>query len=121
MSPHPIVHIEIPCKDVPASAKFYNEAFGWPSEASDSAGVSYTLFSAAPGPGGGFVALDDHYKVGEVVIYIGTDDMEATVAQAVAAGGTVLMPIMEIPNNGWMAWVADPTGNRIGIFKAPMS
>ena len=36
----------------------------------------------------------------------------------VLAGGTILMPKMEIPNTGWMGLFQDPTGNVVGLFKS---
>jgi predicted enzyme related to lactoylglutathione lyase len=64
--------------------------------------------------------VDDHsFRVGEPILYLGTDDIDATIARVEAAGGKIVMPKMEIPNNGWTAWVNDPSGNRIGLFQAP--
>jgi predicted enzyme related to lactoylglutathione lyase len=120
MSQHPIAHIEIPSKDTAAAAKFYSEAFGWSSQLDTSAGINYLMFEAAPGPGGAFVEADEHsFKVGDIVVYLGTDDLDATMAKVQAAGGMVVMPKMEVPNNGWIAWVTDPSGNRLGLFQAP--
>ena len=62
------------------------------------------MFQADPGPGGGFVKSGDHgYKQGEVLIYISTDDIDATLAKVESLGGKTLQPKTEIPQTGWFA------------------
>jgi uncharacterized protein len=57
-------------------------------------------------------------KVGEVLIYVVTDDIEATLAKAEALGAKTLTPRTEIPQ-GWFAVFADPAGIRIALFADP--
>lgn len=118
MSPHPIVHIEFPADDPAAAARFYGELFGW--KVSGMPDFDYYLFDAAPGPGGGFPRLDEQQgiKAGDVVVYIDTDDIEASLAKAEALGGKTLVKKTEIPGQGWFAFFRDPTGNRVGVFTA---
>ncbi|HEY7348253.1 MAG TPA: VOC family protein [Ktedonobacterales bacterium] len=119
MSNHPIVHIEIPGTDTKAAAKFYEDAFGWNIQ-TDPSFEGYPMFQAEGGPGGGFVkpgeAMGVSYKVGEVLIYIDTDDIEASLAKVQSLGGKVVLPKTDIPQVGWFAVFADPTGNKIGLF-----
>ncbi len=119
MSKNAITHIEIPAKDTAAAAKFYAGVFGWKTHLDTSAGINYQMFQASSGPGGAFVETGESFKPGDVTIYVETEDVDASIARAEAAGGKVLMPKMEVPNNGWIAWIADPTGNRVGLFKGP--
>lgn len=56
------------------------------------------------------------YKAGEVLIYIGTDDIDASLAKITSLGGKTILPKTEIPQVGWWAVFADPTGNKIGLF-----
>ena len=116
MSNHPIVHVEIPAQDTAAASKFYADAFGWNIQVDPS--FNYHMFQADPGPGGGFVEIGGmgDYKQGEVLIYIGTDDIDATLAKVEALGGKTLQPKTEIPQMGWFAYFADPAGNRIALF-----
>lgn len=122
MSNHPIVHIEIPGSDPKAASKFYADAFDWKIEVAPDF-EDYPMFQAEGGPAGGFVrpgkpgeGINFTYKVGEVLIYIGTDDIDASLAKVTALGGKVLQPKTEIPQVGWWAAFADPTGNKIGLF-----
>ena len=78
------------------------------------------MFQAEGGPGGGFVntgeSMGMDYKAGELLVYISTDDIDASLAQVEAHGGKTLLPKTEIPQVGWFAFFADPTGNRVALF-----
>lgn len=115
MSSHPVVHVEISAKDPAAAGKFYSELFGWKIDVDRQ--FNYHQFTAEGGPGGAFVeANGKDYKAGDIVPYIGTDDIEATLKKVEALGGKTLTPKTEISNTGWFAFFADPTGNRIGLY-----
>jgi hypothetical protein len=115
MSSHPIVHLEVSAKDPAAAAKFYSEMFGWKIEVDPQ--FNYHMFSAEGGPGGGFVEADGkNYKAGDIVPYIDTEDIAATLKKIETLGGRTLTPKTEIPGMGWYAIFADPTGNHVGLF-----
>ena len=115
MSNHPIVHVEIPAQDPATASRFYADAFGWNIQVDPS--FNYHMFQADPGPGGGFVQSGEYgYKQGEVLIYIGTDDIDATLAKIESLGGKTLQPKTEITQTGWFAYFADPAGNRIALY-----
>ncbi len=117
MAQHSIVHVEIPATDPAISSKFYAELFDWKMQVEPA--FNYHMFQADPGPAGAFVQVGESsmsYKPGEVLIYISTDDIDATLARAEALGGKTLEPKTEIPHTGWFAIFADPTGNRIALF-----
>jgi uncharacterized protein len=118
VSNHPVVHIDIPASDPKAAGKFYAEAFNWNIHTDE--GYSYTMFQAEGGPGGGFINLGDmaglSVKPGDVLLYIDTDDIDASLAKIKALGGTVLLGKTEIPHVGWWAAFSDPSGNRMGLF-----
>ena len=46
--------------------------------------------------------------------YVGTDDPQASLDKAVALGGTVIMPVTELPQVT-IALFADPEGHVIGL------
>src|SRR2546421_1348318 len=50
-------------------------------------------------------------RIGEVLIYVFTNDIDATLAHAEALGAKTLTPKTEVPH-GWFAVFADPSGNR---------
>lgn len=113
---NPIVHVDIPASDPAAAAKFYADLFGWSTEVDEKS--NYWMFRGDGGPGGGFVGLDENTRPGNVLIYVGTDDIDATLNRAESLGGKAVMPRTEIPQVGWFAIMTDPTGNRVGLFTA---
>ena len=120
MSKHGIVHIEIPAADPGASGQFYASLFGWSIMRDER--FDYTMFQPEDGPSGGFTRTgEDHAdgaqtKPGDVMVYVSTDDIEATLAQVEALGGKTLAPKMELPGTGWLAIFSDPAGNKIGLY-----
>src|SRR5918912_4124595 len=116
MPGHPIVHVEIAATDPVALGKFYANVFGWEVETDPT--FNYTQFEADGGPGGGFpgVGGPEGYKVGDIVPYIGTDDIDESLRKVESAGGRVLVPKSEIPGIGWFAMFSEPTGNRMALY-----
>jgi predicted enzyme related to lactoylglutathione lyase len=116
MSQHAIVHVEIPSRDTKVNAKFYGDAFGWKLEHAPE--FDYWQFAPETGPGGGFpsTGAPSNAKVGEVLVYIDTDDIEASLAKIEKLGGKTLMGKQEIPGTGWYAFFADPTGNKLALY-----
>lgn len=123
MASHPVVHIEIPADNTRAASAFYKDAFGWQIQVDPN--FDYHMFSAEGGPGGGFVkvgqpgAVPGGYKAGEVLVYLGSDDIEADLRNIEAHGGKVVTPKQEIPHVGWFAIFSDPAGNRLALFTPP--
>ena len=115
MSDHPIVHIEFSAGSPEDAGEFYREAFSWEIEHYPE--MDYVTYEADPGPGGGFNKVDgETIKAGDVIVYIQTSDIEASLAKIESLGGKTLLPTTEIPTVGWMAFFADPTGNRVALF-----
>ena len=115
MANHPIVHLEIPANDPQAAGKFYSELFDWKLELDPN--FNYLQFEAPPGPGGAFVQVGENgVKAGDMFVYFGTDDIDASLAKVEALGGQTIMPKTEIPNVGWFAFFTDPTGNKVALY-----
>ncbi len=116
MSKHPIVHIEISANDRREAADFYSKVFGWGMQHIDD--MHYTTFSTGQEDmGGGLNPVGENTQAGTVSVYIGTDDIEATLANIEANGGQTVMPKQEIPGMGWFAFFKDPTGNVLALYK----
>ena len=64
------------------------------------------------GPGGGFVVpwgnAPVEYKRDRLLVYLATDDIDATLATIEAHGGKTVLPTTEIPQVGWWAVFTDP-------------
>ncbi len=115
MPNHPIAHLELSAKDPAAASEFYSKLFGWKIQHNEQ--FNYYIFEGEGGPRGGFVTADEkEHHAGEVVVYIGTDDIDGSLRRVEELGGKVLHPKTEIPGIAWWALFADPTGNRLGLY-----
>lgn len=117
MANSPIVLVDISANNPAEAANFYREAFGW--NVPDSGDPTYAMFMADGGLNGFLVqAGTERYKAGDVVMYLGTDDIDASMAKIESLGGQVVLPKTEVPGFGWYCFFTDPTGNRLGLFQA---
>lgn len=119
MSTHPIVHIEISATDHKKSAEFFHNVFGWQTQNIDE--MNYSTFSTGENEvGGGFNPAPENMPVGTTCVYVGTDDIDATLSLIEANGGKTIRPKDEIPGMGWFALFQDPGGNLLGLYTAMM-
>jgi len=110
--------------DVEAGAAFYARLFGWGTAPYEIPGVTtLTIWTAgdvpvaSPGrlenePWAAAAGLGPHW-----LTYIGTRDVDATVAQAERLGARVLAPAIDVPNIGRYAVLADPQGAVFAAFR----
>ena len=122
MSNHPIVHIELWNSDPEATAKFYSELFGWEIDRSpmpEEAGGEYLQGLTGGDAGVAYPQADGQMaNPGDVLVYVQSDDIAATLAKVESLGGTVVVPESEIPGTGWFGIFVDPAGNRLALFKS---
>lgn len=109
------VHWEIAAKESQKDAEFYQKLFGWDFQHTTDP-IPYTSFSTG-NVGGGYAPLDEMYKPGDVIMYIGSDDLEGDVKKVEAAGGKGLGDVMQVPGHGALVYWADPEGNRFAFWK----
>ncbi|HOU40976.1 MAG TPA: VOC family protein [Promineifilum sp.] len=114
--------IDLSTTDIAGARAFYSGLFGWQANnvpVGDS-GVDYTFFELdGHAVAGGGQMMPEQQAAGQPAAwtsYVKYDDIDAAVARAGAAGGTVLMPPMEIPNSGRLAVLTDPSGAVFGIW-----
>jgi predicted enzyme related to lactoylglutathione lyase len=114
MSKRNVVHVEIPAANVAGAAKFYEDLFGWKMQHVPE--MNYTMWEDGSGSGGGFNEVSVENPVGQVLVYIDSDDIDADMKKVEKLGGTVVQPKMEIPNTGWFGLFKDPTGNVLALY-----
>jgi len=109
----PVVHFEIGCRDKGRTEKFFADLFGWRFTPSGPASMIET-----GGPGGinGHITALGHEPHHYLTVYVQVDDVHAYLAKAELLGGKTLVPPVDIPT-GTFAWLADPDGNTIGLWK----
>jgi predicted enzyme related to lactoylglutathione lyase len=110
--------VDLLSSDTAKSEAFYGELFGW------------TFDSSGPEFGGYITARSDGHAVAGLMgrtpeaqapdgwsTYISTDDIEATISAATAAGGQVALPTMVVGDLGSMAYLIDPAGAMVGLWQ----
>ena len=112
----PVVYFEIACQDRSKTEAFYADLFAWELKPD---GMGATVVPGEGGIGGHIVSFG-HEPHQQTIFYVGVDDLQATLDHAQSLGGKTIVPPMEIPGNrGSFAWLADPEGNTIGIYRNP--
>jgi len=108
---HPVVHFEVMGKDFATLTGFYGDVFGWKLAPVD--GMPYSLVEKeGEGIGGGIGATEN--GDGHVTFYVSSDDPQATMEKAVAAGGSIVMPMTDL-GMVKIGLIADPEGHVVGI------
>jgi uncharacterized protein len=117
MFEHSIVHVEIAAQDPQVVSRFYSELFGW--QLQPIPGMGYIRFQSASGQTGGFIEPGGllKHQLGELLVYVGSDDIDGDLKKAEQLGGKILVQKTQIPNTGWFGIFQDPAGNRIGLFQ----
>jgi predicted enzyme related to lactoylglutathione lyase len=108
-----VVHFEIGCKDSVKTQEFYKKLFDWKIEAMGPA----AMIAAETGGIGGHITSLGHEPHHYTIFYVDVDDVAASLAKAQALGAKTLVPPVEIPT-GTFAWMQDPEGNTVGLWKA---
>lgn len=111
--------IDLGTPDAVATAAFYGALLGWEVEMDPRPEAGgYGQFTL----GGKKVAGVGPQQNTEMPpfwsVYVAVDDVDATIAAAEAAGGTVVMPRMDVFTEGSMAILSDTTGSFISLWQA---
>jgi predicted enzyme related to lactoylglutathione lyase len=113
---NPVTWFEIIGRDSAALQGFYKNVFDWKvGDAMPDMGNYALVDGQTSGVAGGIGEEMDGQT--RVTVYVQVPDLQATLDRAVANGGKVVMPPMEIPGVVSIAQFADPDGNVIGLTK----
>ena|SRR5215211_4102446 len=122
-----VVHFEIPTDDVPRAKDFYGSIFGWDLQTMPMGGSEYTMVTTTPLDEGGRLPaepgainggiMDRSKETPSPVITIGVAEIDATLKEVEAKGGTVVTPKTPIPGMGAFAYFTDIDGNVMGLFE----
>jgi predicted enzyme related to lactoylglutathione lyase len=110
----PVVHFEIGCKNVGKLQDFYGKLFDWKFSAHGPAAMVNT--GQTTGIQGHINALG-HEPHNYVTVYVQVDDLQACLDKAAKLGGKTMVPPTEVPGMGRFAWLKDPEGTIIGLWK----
>ena len=108
--PNPVVHFEIGSRDSAKTQQLYRDLFDWTIEA---AGPAAMISEAGIS---GHISELGHEPFHYTIFYVEVADVAEYIEKAVALGCKKLVGPIPIPT-GTFAWIADPDGNTIGLWK----
>jgi uncharacterized protein len=109
----PVVHFEIGCRNLLKTQEFYSQMFDWKPRSMGPA----AMIAAETGGIGGHMTSLGHEPHHYTIFYVDVDDVAAYLKKAESLGGKTLVPPVKIPT-GTFAWMQDPEGNTVGLWKA---
>lgn len=113
----PVVWFEIRTEEPTRAMEFYSALFGWAFTPIEDRERAYWLISTKEGTGTGGLVEQDGGDGQAVMLYVGVEDLEATVTMATALGAWLEQPPTDIsPEVGRYAILADPNGCRFGLW-----
>jgi len=113
-----VVHFEIGCRNAQKNKQFYATLLGW--EFQDYGGAQMVMNTAGDKSIGGMLNQLGHEPHNYTMFYAEVEDLKKSVDQAIKLGGKQIVPPTEVPGMGHFAWINDPEGNMLGLWK-PMT
>lgn len=132
MKKSPVVHFEMPYKDVKRVSDFYSSVFGWDMQHAGEQMGNYVVAHTAetdenqmvktPGTiNGGFFPRDETQPGQNIPSFvIAVDDLDAAISDVEKAGGKIESEPTEIPGVGMWAVFTDTEGNRVSLLQPRM-
>jgi uncharacterized protein len=111
--------IDLATPDQDAAAEFYGALFGWSVVEDENAEQTggYRVATLRDKAIGGVMKLTQEGQPPAWSTYICVEDVDATVAKAKQAGGSVMVEAMDVLDYGRMAYLVDPTGAVLGLWQ----
>lgn len=109
-------YVEFPSQDLPATRRFFNDAFGWTFE---DYGPDYSAF-AGEGLDGGFFRseLAGRTENGSALLVFYSAHLEDTLAKVVAAGAVIVKPVFSFPGGRRFHFI-ELGGNEFAVWSDP--
>lgn len=113
---------ELMTTDAEAANRFYSAVVpGWSFGERVPVDIDYRMIERSDGGNaGGVMQLDEAMRQNGArpawLGYVGVGDVDATVREIEAKGGSVLMPAWDVPGVGRLAMIADPQGNPLYLM-----
>ena len=110
--------VDLMTSDAEGARTFYTTLFGWDYAIQAEEYGGYTMCRLQDDNVAGIGKKAPGTETPDAwTIYLAVDDLGATVSGWQERGGSVLMEPMEVPEQGHMAIVADPTGAVVGLWQ----
>lgn len=105
--------------DLERARSFYRDVFGWVEQSMPGGGG--TVFGTGPEMQDGVADLQKAEGMPPAwMTYVVVETIEDARARAEKLGAQVVVPLIEVPHVGRIAFIADPTGGHIGLFQPQM-
>ena len=112
------IWIDLASADPEGSRAFYSKVFGWHAEPSpDPAYGGYAVATLGGRDVAGIGPKMQPEAPSAWSIYIGTDDAQALADRVTSAGGSIVVPPMDVGDQGRMAVFQDPSGAFISAWQ----
>ncbi|MFJ9731278.1 VOC family protein [Streptomyces sp. NPDC101171] len=117
-----LVWVELHTTEPEPAIRFYAGLFGWRSAEMTAPGMAYQVLSVADGDQqegafGGVAPLRGGQGDPRWVPYFAVSDPEAVVAAGRDNGATVLMPAVDVPDVGTIAWLSAPDRSVFAVLR----
>lgn len=116
---NPVFYFEIPVRDMDRALAFYSKTFGVTFERQNIDGNEMALFPYQIGGEGatGALAKGESYEpsLKGTRVYFSTSDIDATLQNAITAGGKLIYPKTDTGDYGFVAELEDSEGNCIAL------
>ena len=113
-----VTWFEIPVKDVDRAMEFYTAVFGFEFHRAQDGAQQWAFFPFPEHRAGGSLTLAEGYEPGSdgpiIFLYAG-QDLREPLSRVEAAGGRVVRGRTSVGEHGFVAWIQDTEGNRIGM------
>jgi predicted enzyme related to lactoylglutathione lyase len=114
-----VIHFEIPSDQPERASKFYNDVFDWNIQKWEGGGEPYWLVQTGEkgtmGIDGGMMKRP--HPGASTVNVIDVPSLDEYMQKVTDNGGTVVVPKMEVPTVGWLAYCNDTEGNTFGMME----
>ncbi len=114
-----VAWVDLQTPDLEKARKFYGELLGWSFTGGDDPNAGFYTTALIRGRKvAGIAKLSGQSQFPAAwMVYFATDNADDCARRSKDAGGTVLMPPMDVMEHGRMAVLADPTGAVFGLWQ----
>lgn len=116
-NPAPVTWFEVHTADPDRAEQFYGSVFGWTFDRSMPGYSGVVLGEDAPHGGG--IAHTGGERPNHALFNIQVPDVAAACDAVAAAGGSVVVPETLMDNGLAFAYIADPDGSVVGLWRPP--
>lgn len=110
--------VDLMTSDAARSRVFYPQLFGWVAEQpAEQFGGYFSFTKDGVQIAGCMPSQPDSPEPDVWSVYLASEDTRKTVEAAIAHGGRVLVPAMDIADLGTMAVISDPGGAAVGVWQ----